>query len=243
MRSVLPRLTTLGGLLGIKTAPLISRLAPLSAAFEEKMHVTVSHGFDALAVSARVSREIAASLCPWLDALAGDELDLLIDATSITAWSDEAALPGDAPPPLPLHTDSVALLGFDGAAWTYTLERENGGDTINGTLELMDELAVLVGATEPQRRIAADLHRSLERGMPSRRSVRARNGVLDPMLAVAWDRVEWTPIQSMLKGFYPRGGGLEKIARISRAVDAERADVELVLGPTDPPGLRFSFDV
>lgn len=234
MRSVLPRLTTLGGLLGIKTAPLIQRLAPLADALRDTIHVTIPHGFDAVTVTARASRELARTMCPWLDALVGDELDLAIDATSITAWSDEAALPTDAPSPLPLHAARVELVGFDGHVWTYTFE---------GTRELpalMDELAVLAGVTDPQRRIAAELHRSLERDV--RVSVRARDGALDPAVLVAWDRVEWAPIQSMLRGFYPRGGGVDKIARLARAIDADSATVELILGPTDPPGLTFSFD-
>ncbi|MGE0401746.1 MAG: hypothetical protein AB7T06_33905 [Kofleriaceae bacterium] len=243
MRSVLPRLTTLGGLLGIKTAPVLPRLAPLASAFEETMRVTVPHAFDAVAVTARTTREIAATMCPWLPALPGDELALEVDAISVTAWSDEAALPGDAPHPLPLHADDFALLGFDGAAWTYTLELENAADTVNGTLALLEELAVLAGVTEAQRRIAAELHAALERGRPSRLSVRARDGALDPRLGVAWDRVEWGMIQSMLKGFHPAGGGVEKIARLSRTVDADHATVELVLGPVDPPAMRITFDV
>jgi hypothetical protein len=79
--------------------------------------------------------------------------------------------------------------------------------------------------------------------MPSRILLRAQNGTLAPMVGVSWDRVEWTPIQSMLKGFYPNGGGVEKIARLSRSSDADHATVDLLLGPTDPPALRFSFDV
>ncbi len=242
----LARLTTLGGLLGVKTAPILPRLAPVSAACDETMIVTVPHGFDALTVTTRVSRALASSLCPWLAALPGDELDLSIDATTITAWSDEAALPADAPAEvraLADKLDGIDALGFDGAAWTYRFELDNAGDLVNGTLAVIDELAAARGVTGPQRRIAAELHRSLERGQPCRISLRARDGALDPMVSITWDRVEWTPIQSMLKGFYPSGGGVEKIARLSRASDAEDATVELVLGPTDPPGVRFSFDV
>ena len=66
---------------------------------------------------------------------------------------------------------------------------------------------------------------------------------LEPTLALAWDRVEWTPLQSMLRGFYPRGQGVERVARLSRAIDADTATVELVLGPSDPPGVRFTFEV
>lgn len=242
VRSLLPRLTTLGGLLGIKTAPLVARLAPVTAALDEKMTVTVPHGFDALTVTTRVQRDLAASLCPWLDALAGDELDLAIDATSITAWSDEAALPAGAPAAVYAHADDLDAIGFDGTLWTYRLELENADDAVNGTLAVIDELAATLGVTGPQRRIAAELHRSLERGRPSWITLRANAGALAPMVGVAWDQVEWTPIQSMLKGFYPSGGGVDKIARLSRSSDAERATVELVLGPTDPPALRFSFD-
>jgi hypothetical protein len=237
----LARLTTLGGLLGIKTSTLMPRLAPLSAACDEKLVVTVPHGFDALAVTTRVDRAIASSLCPWLEPLAGDELDLAVDATSITAWSDEAALPAGAPSDV--TADDLVALGFDGAAWTYTLEQTNAGDALDATLARIDHLAAQLGVTVAQRRIAAELHRSLAREMPSRLSLRATDGVLEAMLTLAWDRVEWTPLQSMLRGFYPRGGGVDKIARLSRANDAEHATVELVLGPTDPPGVRFSFDL
>lgn len=237
----LARLTTLGGLLGIKTVALLPRLAPLSAACDEKLVVTVPHGFDSLAVTTRVDRALASSLCPWLDALAGDELDLVVDASSITAWSDEAALPADAPAPASALADDLHALGFDGASWTFTFEQ--AGDALDATLARIAQLAADLGITDAQRRIAAELHRSLAREAPTRLSLRATGGTLEPMLAIAWDRVEWTPLQSMLRGFYPRGGGVEKIARLSRAHDNEHATVELVLGPTDPPGIRFSFDL
>jgi hypothetical protein len=182
-------------------------------------------------------------LCPWLDALAGDELDLAIDATSVIAWSDEAALPASTPANVQLLVDDLDALGFDGTAWTYRFELENAGDCLDGTLAYIDDFAAELGVTEPQRRIAAELHRSLERGRPNWISLRAREGALDPMVGVIWDRVEWGMIQTMLKGFYPQGGGVEKIARLSRSIDDNHAFVELVLGPTDPPALRFAFDV
>ena len=47
----------------------------------------------------------------------------------------------------------------------------------------------------------------------------------------------------MLGGFYPRGDGVDKIGRLARAIDADSATVELVLGSKDPPGVRFAFRV
>ncbi len=235
----LARLTTLGGLLGIKTAPILPRLAPFSAACDEGMRVTVPHGFDTLAITTRVSRDLAQAACPWLDALAGDTLDLAIDATSITAWSEDAALPPDAPDAVRALADDLGTLGFDGAAWTFTFEQ---GDA-ERALSLIDELAAARSVTGPQRRIVAELHHALARGMTTRISLRATDGALEPTVIVAWDRVEWTPIQSMLRGFYPSGQGVDKIARLARSSDAEDATVELVLGPIDPPGVRFTFAV
>ncbi|MFN0247095.1 MAG: hypothetical protein ACKV2T_09305 [Kofleriaceae bacterium] len=238
----LARLTTLGGLLGIKTAPLVPRLAPVSAACDEHMRITVTHAFDAILVTTRVTRDLAAPLCRWLDALAGDTLELAIDATSITAWSDEAAVPADAPSPAVALADDLSALGFDGETWTFVFEQDNG-EGLETTLARIDELATARTVTPPQRRIAAELHRSLARGMTSRLSLRSRDGALEPALTLAWDRVEWAPIQSMLRGFHPSGGGVDKIARLSRSSDTEHATVELVLGPVDPPGMRFTFDV
>jgi hypothetical protein len=234
----LARLSTLGGLLGIKTASILPRLAPVSAACDEHMRVTVPHGFDAITITTRVSRDLARSLCPWVDALPGDTL-----ASTMTAWSEEAALPADAPDAVRALAEDLDALGFDGSVWTYTLEQDTDGDALDHALARIDELCAARGVTGPQRRIAAELHRSLARGMTTRLSLRARGGVLDPVVIIAWDRVEWTPIQSMLRGFYPSGGGVDKIARLSRSSDAEVATVELVLGPADPPGVRFTFDV
>lgn len=237
----LARVSTLGGLLGIKTGPLLQRLAPLAAACDEHLAVTATHAFDALTITTRTDRALAREVCgAWIDELAGDELELAVDADTITAWSDEAALPASAPPQV--HGDELALLGFDGAAWTYVLERGNAGEAAtDATVARIDALAAELGVTESQRRVAANLHRSFARDLPNRLWVRARAGSLEPIVGVVWDRVEWTPLQSMLKGFYPGGQGVEKISRLSRANDAEHATVELVLGPTDPPAVRFTF--
>lgn len=238
----LARLTTLGGLLGIKTSTLLPRLAPLSAACDEHMLVTVTHAFDSLAVSTRVSRALAQPLCPWLDALPGDDLSLVVDAATITAFSDEAALPDGAPAAAAALADDLAALGFDGTTWTFAFDQDNASDTA-AVLARIDSLARTCGVTDAQRRIAAELHGGLARGMTSRLSLRAHRDTLEPTLALAWDRVEWTPLQSMLRGFYPRGQGVERVARLSRAIDADTATVELVLGPSDPPGVRFTFEV
>lgn len=237
----LARLTTLGGLLGIKTSTLLPRLAPLSAACDEAMWITATHAFDALTISTRVPRALAATLCPWLEAIPGDTLDLATDSTTITAWSDEAALPANAPAELAPLAGDLEALGFDGAVWTYTFALDNAA-SLDAALARIDELAVARGVTGAQRKIAAELHRSLARDLPSRLSLRAEGSALSPLLSLAWDRVEWAPLQSMLRGFHPRGQGVEKIARLSRTLDADHATVELVLGPADPPGVRFTFE-
>ena len=240
----LHRVTTLGGLLGLKTSTLVPRLAPVAAACDETLVVTVPHGFDALAVTTRVARARARDVCgPWLDALPGDALDLEIDATTVTASSDEAALPADAPALVAaLGADAFAALASDGTTTRYVFAQDNASDdAVATTLARIDQLAVELGVTAAQRRIAAGLHASLARGLTSHLTLRARDGVVEPRLGVVWARVEWRPIQSMLGGFYPAGRGVELVARLTRAIDAEHATVELVLGPTDPPALRLSF--
>ena len=206
------------------------------------MRITVPHGFDAMTVTTSVPRDLAGSLCPWLGELAGDTLALAIDASTITAWSDEAALPPHAPARVRQLADDLAAIGFDGSTYTYVFEQDTAEGS-DASLARIDQLAAELAVTGPQRRIFAELHRALARGMTTRLSVRSRDGALDPVVNVAWDRVEWTPLQSMLRGFYPGGGAVEKIARLSRAVDADHATVELVLGPTDPPGVRFTFEL
>ncbi|MDB4963615.1 MAG: hypothetical protein JWP01_3614 [Myxococcales bacterium] len=240
----LPRVATLGGLLGIKTSPLLARLAPAVMAMNDKLVVTVPHSFDALTVTTRVSRDIARGICgPWLDALPGDTLDVEIGATTVTASSDEAALPATAPALVAsLGADAFSALATDGSSTTYVFEQANDdAGAVAATLAHLDRVAVVLGITEPQRRIAANLHDSLARGTPSRLTLRARDGVVEPRVCMVWDRVEWRPIQSMLGGFYPSGRGVELVARLTGSIDAVHATVELVLGPTDPPGLRFSF--
>ena len=76
--------------------------------------------------------------------------------------------------------------------------------------------------------------------MVTRAWVRARGDAVDPHLGLVWDRVEWLPLQHMLSGFYPTLDAVTKISRLSRALEVDHATVELVLGPTDPPGLRLS---
>jgi hypothetical protein len=240
------RIPTLGGLLGIKTSQVIARLAPIASASADKLVVTVPHGFDALSITTRVSREVARGMCgAWIDALPGDLLDVEIDATSAIASSDEAALPADAPALVAsLGADTFAALASDGTTTTYVFEQDNRDEAaVAATLERIDRVATELGITAAQRRIAESLHTSLARGMPSRLTLRARDGVLEPRVGVIWDRVEWRPIQSMLGGFYPAGRGIALVARLTGSIDAEHATVELVLGPTDPPGLRFSFEL
>lgn len=239
----LGRVSTLGGLLGIKTGPLLARLAPIASECREGLIATIPHSFDALAVRVAVDRETARSICgSWLDALPGDRLTLEIDATTVTAYSDEAALPPDAPAVVQLlGADQLAELSSDGTAWTYVIAQPNEDDAAcEATVARVDQVAAALGVTDPQRRIAASLHRSLARGMTTRAWVRARAGTVDPQLGIAWDRVEWLPIQHMLSGFYPSSGAVAKIDRLSRALEVDHATVELVLGPSDPPAVRFS---
>lgn len=238
----LGRISTLGGLLGIKSGPLLARLAPIVGELGEGLVATIPHSFDALSVTVHVGRETARSLCgEWLDALPGDRLALELDATTVTAHSDEAALPPDAPELVRLLGDDLSAVGLDGSTWTYAIAQSNPGDAgCEATIARVEQVAEALGVTEPQRRIAATLHRSLARGMVTRATVRARAGAVLPQLGLVWDRVEWLPIQHMLSGFYPALGGAAKIDRLSRALEVDHATVELVLGPTDPPALRFS---
>jgi len=239
----LGRISTLGGLLGIKTGPLLARLAPIVGELREDLVATIPHSFDALSITVHVGRESARSLCGgWLDALPGDRLALELDATTVTAHSDEAALPSDAPALVQLlGADELAAIGWDGTTWTYVIGQPNPGDAgCEATIARVEQVADALGVTEPQKRIAATLHRSLARGMVTRAWVRARAELVLPQLGLAWDRVEWLPIQHMLSGFYPGLGGAAKIDRLARALEVDHATVELILGPTDPPELRIS---
>jgi hypothetical protein len=239
---VTPEIVRVGSLLGIKTSALMPRLAPLEEHLARELVITVPHGFDAMAVSTHVDRATALAVCgPWLDALAGDQLELEISAASITARSDEAALPPDAPDFL-TALGELAAVGWDGTMWTSVLEHGNADEAArDATAAWIDRVAETLGVTEAQRTIVAGLHRSLARGMPNRASLRSQGGAVESSLTIAWDRVEWQPIQSMLGGFYPRGNGVDKIGRLARAIDTDSATVELVLGAKDPPGVRFAF--
>jgi hypothetical protein len=238
----LGRISTLGGLLGIKSGPLLARLAPITGECSGDLVATIPHAFDALAVTVTVGRDTARTLCgEWLDALPGDELALELDATTVTAHSDEAALPPDAPELVRQLGDELAAVGWDGTTWSYVIAQPNpDAEGCEATIARIEQVATALGVTEPQRRIAATLHRSLARGMVSRAWVQARAGAVLPALGLVWDRVEWLPIQHMLNGFYPALGGAAKIDRLSRALEVDDATVELILGPTDPPALRFS---
>lgn len=237
-----PEIVRIGSLLGIKTSALMPRLAPLAEDLARDLVITASHTFDALTVSTHVSRETALSVCgAWVDALAGDRLALEISATAITARSDEAALPPGSPAFLG-DLGELAEIGWDGTLWTYVLEHGNTDDVArDATAAWIDRVAEALDVGANQRKIAGTLHKSLARGMPIRASLRSQGSAMERSLAVAWSRVEWQPIQSMLGGFYPRGQGIDKIARLARAIDADTATAEIVLTPSDPPGVRFAF--
>lgn len=236
----LGRITTLGGLLGIKTAPVVARVWPLVGSWNGSLIATIPHNFKTMSITADVSRETAAGHCPWLGALAGDRIGLELGATTTVAHSDEAAIPADAPALVHSLGDDLASVSWDGEAWTYELTQDNTDDAAtDATIERFTEIAIALGVTEAQRKISARLHRSLSRKMPTRTWLRARNGELDPIIGLAFDRVEWLPIQHMMSGFYPELDAETKISRLARNLDTEEATVELVLGPKDPPGMRI----
>lgn len=232
----LAKITTLGGLLGIKSAPVVQRWMPLAGAWTGPLFVTIPHRFNALSVTANVARDTAAPLCPWLAAIAGDRIDLELGAATTIAHSDEAALPADAPAPIHTLGEDLASVSWDGEAWTYALTQPN--EDPEATIARFDPIAQLLQVTEAQRKISKSLHRSLARGMATRVWLRARSGELDPVVGLAWDEVEWLPIQHMMGGFYPEIDSATKIQRLSRAVGRDHATVELLLGPLDPPAMR-----
>jgi len=242
LNPALGRVSQLGGLLGIKTGPLLARLAPVASECSEDLVAIIPHGFDALSVTVNIGRETARSIGgAWLDALPGDRIALELDAMTASAQSDEAALPPDAPALARQLGDELAALGWDGAAWTYVMAQPNPDDAASeATIARIEQVATALGVTEPQRRIAATLHRSLARGMDTRAWVRTRAGTVEPQLGIAWDRVEWLPIKHMVTGFYPALGAAPKIDRLSRAMEVDHATVELVLGPSDPPAMRIA---
>jgi hypothetical protein len=237
----LGRITTIGGLLGIKTAPLVARLTPLIGSWRGALVATIPHRFNAMSITGNVARDTAREVCgPWLDELPGDRIALELGATSTVAHSDEAAIPPGAPDLVRSLGDDLASVGWDGEAWTYALAQHNADDAaVEATIARFDTVAQTLGATEAQRKIASRLHRSLARGQASRAWVRSRAGKLDPILALSWDVVEWLPIQHMMSGFYPAIDTTTKIGRLARAVGIEHCTIELVLGPVDPPGMRI----
>jgi hypothetical protein len=234
----LGRITTIGGLLGIKTAPLVARLTPLIGTWRGPLVATIPHRFNAMSITCNVARDTARSVCgPWLDELPGDRIALELGVASTVANSDEAAIPPGAPDLVRSLGDDLASVGWDGEAWTYALTQHNTDE--DATIARFDTIAQTLGATEAQRKIAARLHRSLARGQASRVWVRSRAGKLDPILALSWDLVEWLPIQHMMSGFYPAIDTTTKIGRLARAVGIEHCTVELLLGPVDPPAMRI----
>lgn len=237
----LGRLLSLGRLLGVDTAKLLGHLAPLSDECGADLTVTLPHGFDAIEAGTRATRERARTACgTWLEALPGDELQLVFGKT-VTALSEDAALPETAPDLVRTLGDELAWLGHDGERWTYVVE--HGNADLEPTLAAIDRVAEALGVTGPQRRIVAGLHRSIARGAPSRAALIARGANVEPALHVIWDRVEWQPIGSMLSGFYPEHGSVGQIPRIAQLCEAEHATVALVLGRTDPPGVRITIRI
>ncbi len=243
-KPTLSQLTALGSMLGIKTAPLVGRLMPLVGSWEGPLVVTIPHTFKALSVTANVARATAQEHCPWLAELAGDRIGLELAATTTIAHSEDAALPATAPELVDVLGDELASVSWDGDAWTYVLAQRNGDDdAVAATIARIDEVAGKLGVTAPQRKTGTGLHRSLSRGMTSWVWLRARNGALDPVVALRWERVEWLPIQHMMNGFYPEIDAPTKISRLAKHANIEHCTVELLLGPVDPPGMRMLVEL
>ncbi|MBL9012890.1 MAG: hypothetical protein JNL83_01870 [Myxococcales bacterium] len=240
MTAELGRIISLGRLLGVDTAKLLGSLTALSDECARNLSVTLPQSFDDLEASTRAVRERARPACgAWLDALPGDELELRFGRRT-TAFSDEAALPHDAPELVRTLGGELATLGHDGERWSYVVEHGNG-DAMEDTLASIDRVAKALGVTPPQQRIVSGLHRSIARGAPTRAMLVARGGTVEPALHVIWDRVEWQPIGSMMSGFYPEHGAIGQLPRIAQLCEAESATVALVLGRTDPPGMRLTI--
>ncbi len=239
------RIAPLGSRLKIKTAGLTARLAPFAIECAEGLVLTVPHSFDAMSATIHATRDKARAICgDWLDVLPGDRLELEIDATSVTARSDEAALPPGSPDLVNVLGGEFAALGWDGAAWTYVTEHTNASEQeTEATIARIDRVAEALGVTAAQRAIGTDLHRSLARSMTSRVWLRSRGDVVEPVVGLAWDKVEWRPIQSMLDGFYPSVGAVDRIAKLASAVEVQHATVELVLGTGAAPAMRVSVHV
>ena len=241
MSHELGRIISLGRLLGVDTAKLLGKLTPLADECAAHLAVTLSHGFDAIEASTRATRERAREACgAWLDALPGDELALEFGKRTV-AFSDEAALPDSAPELVRTLGGELAQLGHDGERWIYVVEHSN--DDEDATLAAIDRVAEALSVTAPQRRIVASLHRSIARGTSTRTVLSAKGGTVEPALHVVWDRVEWQPLGSMMRGFYPEHGAIGQLPRIAQSVEAEHATVALVLGRTDPPGMRITLSL
>jgi hypothetical protein len=243
-KPTLSHLTALGSMLGIKTAPVVGRLMPLVGAWQGPLIATIPHTFKALSVTANVARATAQDHCPWLAELAGDRIGLELGATTTIAHSEEAALPATTPELVDVLGDDLASVSYDGDAFTYLLAQANPDDAaVAATVARIDEVASKLGVTTPQRKTGGGLHRSLSRGMTSWVWLRARNGALDPVVALRWERVEWLPIQHMMNGFYPEIDAPTKISRLAKHANIEHCTVELLLGPVDPPGMRMLVEL
>ena len=243
-KPTLSHLTALGSMLGIKTAPVVGRLMPLVGSWEGPLVATIPHTFKALSVTANVARATAQAHCPWLAELAGDRIGLELGATTTIAHSEDAALPATAPALVDVLGDELASVSGDGEAVTYALAQPTRDDAaVAATVARIDEVAGKLGVTAAQRKTGAGLHRSLSRGMTSWIWLRARDGVLDPVVALRWERVEWLPIQHMMNGFYPEIDAATKINRLAKHANIEHCTVELLLGPVDPPGMRMLVEL
>jgi hypothetical protein len=179
-----------------------------------------------------------------VSALAGDRIGLELGATTTVAHSEDAALPPDAPSLVDALGDDLASVSWDGEAWTYSITQPNPDDeAVAATIGRIDTLTTALDMTTAQRRIGPSLHRSLSRGMDSWVWLRSRNGELDPVVGLRWERVEWLPIQHMMNGFYPEIDAVTKISRIANHTKIEHATVELLLGPIDPPNMRILVEL
>lgn len=133
----------------------------------------------------------------------------------------------------------------DTRGWALRLVQHNATpDETTATCARITTVGEQLGATLAQRNLIGNIHDMLAKGAPTSATLRASSDRLERELTVGWPAVSWNSLVRIMTNLYPKADAGNRLGELAGVFDAiETAALELVLGPSEPPGLRIAVEV
>ena len=130
----------------------------------------------------------------------------------------------------------------DTRSWLLRIARPNGDDEAREVSRTrIAALARRLGVTMPQLGVIDSMHDVLAKDRDTHVVLRVGNDGIERELGLVFARARWETLVRMMVGFYPGRDLAQHLGGIAGAFDADvAASVELVLGVTEPPGMRIA---